>query len=70
MILYQFAQDVAERDMTFLNPRRDRRWDDKGMIDYRRGVLTIRNATRLRRAACECVDAMLRASNGSGHRQA
>jgi CRP-like cAMP-binding protein len=43
---------------------------DKGMIDYRRGVLTIRNATRLRRAACECVDDMMRASNGSGHRQA
>jgi CRP-like cAMP-binding protein len=41
---------------------------DKGMIDYRRGVLTIRNATRLRRAACECVDAMLRASNGSSIR--
>ena len=37
---------------------------DKGMIDYRRGVLTIRNATRLRRAACECVDAILRSSNG------
>ena len=37
---------------------------EKGMIDYRRGVLTIRNATRLRRAACECVDAMSRAANG------
>lgn len=39
---------------------------DKGMIDYRRGVLTIRNAARLRRAACECADAMSRASNGHG----
>jgi len=38
---------------------------EKGMIDYRRGVLTIRNAARLRRAACECVDAMLRATNGN-----
>ena len=37
---------------------------EKGMIDYRRGVLTIRNATRLRRAACECVDAISRSSNG------
>ena len=40
---------------------------DKGMIDYRRGVLTIRNAARLRRAACECVDAISRSSNGDGH---
>ena len=39
---------------------------EKGMIDYRRGVLTIRNAARLRRAACECVDAISRASNGHG----
>ena len=38
---------------------------EKGMIDYRRGVLTIRNATRLRRAACECVDAISRSSNGN-----
>lgn len=37
---------------------------EKGMIDYRRGVLTIRNAARLRRAACECVEAMSRSSNG------
>ena len=37
---------------------------DKGMIDYRRGVLTIRNAARLRRVACECLDAMSRSSNG------
>jgi CRP-like cAMP-binding protein len=39
---------------------------DKGMIDYRRGVLTIRNATKLRRAACECVDEISRSSNGNG----
>jgi CRP-like cAMP-binding protein len=38
---------------------------EKGMIDYRRGVLTIRNAARLRRAACECVDEILRSSNGT-----
>ena len=38
---------------------------EKGMIDYRRGVLTIRNAARLRRAACECVDAISRSSNGN-----
>jgi hypothetical protein len=37
---------------------------DKGMIDYRRGVLTIRNAARLRRVACECLDAISRSSNG------
>jgi CRP-like cAMP-binding protein len=37
---------------------------EKGMIDYRRGVLTIRNAARLRRAACECVEAMSRSLNG------
>jgi len=28
----------------------------KGIIDYRRGVLTIRNASRLRKIACECLD--------------
>ena len=39
---------------------------EKGMIDYRRGVLTIRNAARLRRAACECVDAISRSANGNG----
>ena len=41
---------------------------DKGMIDYRRGVLTIRNATKLRRAACECVDEISRSSNGHGRK--
>lgn len=33
MILYQFAQDVTERDVAFLNSGRDRGRDDKGMID-------------------------------------
>ena len=31
---------------------------DKGIIDYRRGVLTIRNPKKLRKIACECVDAI------------
>jgi CRP-like cAMP-binding protein len=30
----------------------------KGIIDYRRGVLTIRNARRLHKVACECFDAV------------
>jgi CRP-like cAMP-binding protein len=38
---------------------------DQGMIDYRRGVLTIRNAARLRRVACECLEAISRSSNGT-----
>ena len=29
---------------------------DKGIIDYRRGVLTIRNTARLHKVACECFD--------------
>ncbi len=29
---------------------------EKGIIDYRRGVLTIRNTTRLHKVACECFD--------------
>lgn len=37
---------------------------EKGIIDYRRGVLTIRNANRLRKIACECYDAVSHASNG------
>jgi len=37
---------------------------DKGMIDYRRGVLTIRNTAKLRRAACECVDEITWSVNG------
>lgn len=30
---------------------------DKGIIDYRRGVLTIRNPKRLQKIACECLEA-------------
>lgn len=32
----------------------------KGIIDYRRGVLTIRNSKRLHAIACECFDAVSR----------
>jgi len=38
---------------------------DKGIIDYRRGVITIRNQERLRKFACECFDAVSQ-SNGNG----
>lgn len=41
---------------------------DKGIIDYRRGVITIRNAQRLRKVACECFDAVSR-SNGHPSRR-
>lgn len=37
---------------------------DKGIIDYRRGVITIRNAQRLRKIACECFEAV---SQANGH---
>jgi len=37
---------------------------EKGIIDYRRGVLTIRNAKRLRKIACECFEAVSCSSNG------
>ena len=37
---------------------------DKGIIDYRRGVLTIRNSKKLWKVSCECAEAMSRASNG------
>jgi len=41
----------------------------RGIIDYRRGVLTIRNAKRLQKIACECFAAVSQASSGSkGHR--
>jgi CRP-like cAMP-binding protein len=30
----------------------------KGIIEYRRGVMTIRNAERLRKTSCECFDAV------------
>jgi CRP-like cAMP-binding protein len=38
----------------------------KGIIDYRRGVLTIRNAKRLHKIACECFDVVSYSANG-GH---
>jgi CRP-like cAMP-binding protein len=31
---------------------------DRGAIDYRRGVLTVRNARRLQQLACECVQGL------------
>jgi CRP-like cAMP-binding protein len=37
---------------------------DKGVIDYRRGVLTIRDSKRLQKFACECFDAVSRNGNG------
>jgi CRP-like cAMP-binding protein len=37
----------------------------KGVIDYRRGVLTIRNPRRLRTFACECFDAVSQSTNGA-----
>jgi CRP-like cAMP-binding protein len=47
---------------------------DRGIIDYRRGVLTIRSTSRLHKVACECFDAVSLASgNGlatTGHRPA
>jgi CRP-like cAMP-binding protein len=39
---------------------------DRGMIDYRRGVLTIRNARRLQGVACECFDVVSRLFDGDG----
>ena len=39
---------------------------DKGIIDYRRGVLTIRSAKRLHKVSCECFDVVSSATNG-GH---
>ena len=38
---------------------------DKGIIDYRRGVLTIRDPKRLQKFACECFDAVS-TSGGNG----
>jgi CRP-like cAMP-binding protein len=37
---------------------------EKGVIDYRRGVLTIRNAKKLHTFACECFDAISRPYDG------
>jgi CRP-like cAMP-binding protein len=39
---------------------------ERGMIDYRRGVLTIRNARRLQGVACECFDTLSRLFDGTG----
>ena len=38
---------------------------DKGVIDYRRGVLTIRNTQRLRKLACECFEAISQSANAT-----
>jgi CRP-like cAMP-binding protein len=38
---------------------------EKGVIDYRRGVLTIRDPKRLHKFACECFDAVSHNGNGS-----
>lgn len=38
---------------------------DKGIIDYRRGVLTIRNPRRLHAFACECFEAVSQSTNGN-----
>jgi hypothetical protein len=35
----------------------------QGIIDYRRGVLTIRNTRRLHKVACECFDVVSRSAN-------
>lgn len=37
---------------------------EAGVIDYRRGVLTIRNARKLHKYACECVEEISRSANG------
>jgi CRP-like cAMP-binding protein len=37
---------------------------DRGVIDYRRGVLTIRNASRLHEFSCECFEAISQSVNG------
>ena len=41
---------------------------EKGIIDYRRGVLTIRNAKRLHKVACECFDVVSHSANGGNGR--
>jgi hypothetical protein len=43
---------------------------EKGVIDYRRGVLTIRNAKRLQKFSCECFDAISPSANGEGYQLA
>lgn len=41
---------------------------ENGVIDYRRGVLTIRNPKRLEKFACECFEAISESSNGASAR--
>jgi CRP-like cAMP-binding protein len=36
---------------------------EKGIIDYRRGVMTIKNPRKLHKVACECFDAVSQAPN-------
>jgi CRP-like cAMP-binding protein len=36
----------------------------RGVIDYRRGVFTIKSTRRLEAMACECVEAIMRRANG------
>jgi CRP-like cAMP-binding protein len=43
---------------------------DKGIIDYHRGVLTIRNSKKLRRISCECFEAISRSNGDSGAKAA
>jgi CRP-like cAMP-binding protein len=39
---------------------------DKGVIDYRRGVLTIRSPRGLKKLSCECFEAISQSANGDG----
>jgi CRP-like cAMP-binding protein len=43
---------------------------NKGIIDYRRGVLTIRSPKRLHKIACECFDAVSPKAKGQATRSA
>ena len=43
---------------------------DSGAIDYRRGMLTIRDLERLEREACECYAAVKLLLNDNGNQQA
>jgi len=48
MILYQFAQDMAECDVAFLNPRGDCGWHDKGIVDESGQLAACRSGPRHR----------------------
>lgn len=39
---------------------------ERGIIDYRRGVLTIRSTSRLQKVSCECYDTVSAATKGNG----